>query len=370
MVVHGKRHTGLCKRGNVYWARFRVDGELIQESLSTDNPDEATARLLALKAVYKKRSEVKKNAEKFASDQSWNILQRSVAQASATVPPEQDALFSDVLDAGLFVTRGEVKDEQYNFHVRSISSFKKLTGVTLASEFTSLACIQYLRQREREVCPKTARQSLGSILKLFDHARMIGVHKFPRPEMIPFKYVPGKERRALTVEEIGRLLEATKRPQERVMWLTALKTGMRKGEFTGLKWKHLQGNEIVLKASETKNGKTRVIPLADGLLEQLRAHKEHRDYVFVNTAGNPWRNNLLTRFYVRCKEAGIPDAHPKGSVDIHALRTTFISHVIAMGCDPRSAQSIVGHSTTDLTLRVYARVNNKACHAAVNMLGY
>ncbi len=51
---------------------------------------------------------------------------------------------------------------------------------------------------------------------------------------------------------------------------------------------------------------------------------------------NPHRNTLLERFYVVCKNAKIEGAFPGGSVDLHALRTTFLSLTIENGASPKA----------------------------------
>jgi hypothetical protein len=55
------------------------------------------------------------------------------------------------------------------------------------------------------------------------------------------------------------------------------------------------------------------------------------------------------------EDAGIAPWTPEGKVDFHALRTTYGTLVIESGANVKEAQSLMRHSTPDLTLNVYAR---------------
>ena len=74
--------------------------------------------------------------------------------------------------------------------------------------------------------------------------------------------------------------------------------------------------------------------------------------------GTPLRNNLLARFYAVCRRAGIHDAEPGGSVDIHALRVTFTTLSLEHGAKPKAVQEILGHSTLAMTMSVYAKATD------------
>ena len=52
--------------------------------------------------------------------------------------------------------------------------------------------------------------------------------------------------------------------------------------------------------------------------------------------------------------AGIPKKDERGrTVDIHALRHTFGTHLSKNGVAPRTAQAAMRHSSLDLTMNVY-----------------
>ena len=57
-------------------------------------------------------------------------------------------------------------------------------------------------------------------------------------------------------------------------------------------------------------------------------------------------------------------------MDIHSLRVSFTSLAIANGADPKSVQDILGHSTVELTMRVYAKAMDTMKRRAVAALPF
>ena len=90
----------------------------------------------------------------------------------------------------------------------------------------------------------------------------------------------------------------------------------------------------------------------------------------MSKANTPLRNNLLKRFYAVCKRAGIEDGKSGGSVDIHALRVSFITLALEHGGNPKAIQMIVGHSSLEMTMNVYAQATDKSKREAVAALPF
>jgi len=92
-----------------------------------------------------------------------------------------------------------------------------------------------------------------------------------------------------------------------------------------------------------------------------------REHVFVTRANTPLRNHLLDRFYSTCQKAGIEDAKPGGSVDIHSLRVTFTTLSLEGGASPKAVQAILGHSACNDDGRL-CQATERAKRSAVNSL--
>jgi integrase len=63
---------------------------------------------------------------------------------------------------------------------------------------------------------------------------------------------------------------------------------------------------------------------------------------------------LIKSFDLDLSAADIPKADERGrTVDLHALRHTFGTHLSKNGVAPRTAQAAMRHSSLDLTMNVY-----------------
>jgi len=64
--------------------------------------------------------------------------------------------------------------------------------------------------------------------------------------------------------------------------------------------------------------------------------------------------NLINSFNLDLAAAGIPKEDERGrTLDLHALRHTFGTHLSKNGVAPRTAQAALRHSSLDLTMNVY-----------------
>jgi hypothetical protein len=57
-------------------------------------------------------------------------------------------------------------------------------------------------------------------------------------------------------------------------------------------------------------------------------------------------------------------------VDLHGLRRTFATSLIAGGADPKSVQELLGHRTLDMTMRIYAKCHAQSRRQALAKLAY
>jgi len=162
-------------------------------------------------------------------------------------------------------------------------------------------------------------------------------------------------RRALTVEKADRLLKAA--GPRRLVYLAALRTGLRRNELRTLQWGdlHMDPQErkprITLRASVTKARRADTIPLRKDILRELRAVKPAdagpTDKVFrAIPEGRTLDKDL--------QAAGIPKVDAAGRiVDFHALRHTLGTWLAKAGTAPREHMELMRHSSMAMTQRFY-----------------
>jgi integrase len=160
--------------------------------------------------------------------------------------------------------------------------------------------------------------------------------------------------RRLTGDEDTRLLAAAS-PHLRACIECALSTGMRVGEILNLRWADVRCDvtgtprELVLPATTTKTGRTRVLPVGARLravLEMLRldaAGQPHRPtaYVFGHVETGERIGSVKTAWVATCRRAGI------SGLRFHDLRRSFACSLLESGAGLHDVRDFLGH--TDIT---------------------
>ena len=180
----------------------------------------------------------------------------------------------------------------------------------------------------------------------------------------------------LNPEQIRSLIEAEPSQKFKMLFMTAIMTGVREGELLGLKWSdmnfetkqvHIQRTYNTSEFFEPKTrGSNRKIDLSPLLVKELLAWKvksggRNDDLVFPGIDGGPMScHNMYDNHYRKAlKQAGIP------LVRFHDLRHTYASLLIQQGENIKYIQSQLGHATPMMTLNVYAHLMEDTNQAAV-----
>lgn len=129
--------------------------------------------------------------------------------------------------------------------------------------------------------------------------------------------------------------------------ITALNTGMRRGEVLGLKWDQVDLKHGFILLDITKNGERREIPINDTLRGVLQGITRGLDvpYVFYDTTTGKRYKDIKRSFHTALRRSGIKDFH------FHDLKHTFASHLVMAGVDLTTVRELLGHKTLTMTLR-------------------
>jgi integrase len=165
--------------------------------------------------------------------------------------------------------------------------------------------------------------------------------------------------RALSVEELEALLRAVPDDRlgatDRVLYVTAAMTGMRKGELQALRWIDVDWPAGVIRVRRSYGGgeftapksrrSVRAVPMAARVATDLARHQQQSHYagehdlVFAHPqTGSPYdASKILKRFKDAMAAAGLRDAR------FHDLRHTFGTRMAAAGAPLRFIQEWMGH---------------------------
>jgi integrase len=202
---------------------------------------------------------------------------------------------------------------------------------------------------------------------------------------------PREDREPLTVEEAQTLLKAARDDRLHALYVATLLLGMRRSEALALRWSDVELDEGVLTIRRTvhrvageglvtlptKTRKsTRTVPLPPAVGHALRRHQQRqsveaeaggwtdRGLVFATPRGTAIDPRNFTRMFgALCDRAGVR------RVRLHDLRHTCVTMLLQLGVPPRVVMEIVGHSTLEMTMRVYGHVSLDAQRDALGQLG-
>lgn len=140
-------------------------------------------------------------------------------------------------------------------------------------------------------------------------------------------------------------------------------TGLRRGELAALTvgdvWLDDMRPVIVLRGADAKNGKRATLPLRGDVAAELRAWIAEKAEAAGGTvpAGESLFDvpDKLVRILDRdLAAAGIPKCDDRGyTVDVHAMRGTFASHLAAAGVSPVTLKTLMRHARIETTLKHY-----------------
>lgn len=203
-----------------------------------------------------------------------------------------------------------------------------------------------------------------------------------------------RRRRALTEEELRRLVEAARRRpleayranhgrvpawkaealrlkglERAAVYLVGARAGLRRQELKKLRWEDVRWSrdgrrgEIVVRAGSAKNKREETVPLFDVVEAALRGVMEARFEVRgrwpEGAVFEVVNEGLLDAMRDDLAAAGIPVATADGRVDVHALRTTCGTWLAERGVQPAVAQRMLRHRHSATTMRFYTRVSEQ-----------
>ena len=383
-------------RSSKYLAKYR-DGSGIVRKVPTGCRDEVAARSVLAELV--RRAElVKSNVLSAAEDAAADYQQRSLLE-------QLDAYAHQLTIKG--VTPGRIKTTR-----QRLKRIAGDCGFAQLSDLNAAELERWLVDRQNEGMSASARNGYREAWVAFgnwcNRTQRLVRNLFANVPKADQKADPRRQRRAMTEDELVKLLrgarrrplldrmtirrgprkgqaaaslsDATRADLERLgreralIYKTLVLTGLRRGELASLTVGDLDLDGTVpyaaLNARHEKNRQGSEIPLRDDLADDLRrwlADNLRSLRAEARRRGEPMPMKLpvdmpvfnvpkqLVRILDRdLKLANIPKRDERGrTIDVHALRHTFGTHLSKGGVAPRTAQAAMRHSDIALTMNVY-----------------
>jgi integrase len=256
---------------------------------------------------------------------------------------------------------------------RLMATLRAHLGAERVSGLNPLAIERYRHTRLAEAQvhgyggQTTVNREIAWLSAVIDRCQVWGLHTRTDNPCTEIKaYTESRNReRVLTVSEETALLATLPAGPMRLVTQLGLECGARvASELLPLQWDavDLDGGRLHIAASDSKNRKGRWLPLSQGMVEALRTHQAHRHpspLVFC-TARGLFLHRYRGAFFKAVKTAGLGGT----GVNVHCLRHTFASRLMAATGNPVLVKELLGHASLTTTMR-YAHLAPNAGPAGI-----
>jgi len=262
-----------------------------------------------------------------------------------------------------------LREETQRDYIRFVRSFAAFLGRSPDTATAEDVRRFQIHQAETGVQPPTVNGSVSALRFLFTVT-------LDRPDLsrrLVLVRQPRKLPAVLSVEEVGRLLEAAPGPKHKAALGTAYGAGLRVSEVVALKVGDIDSTRMLIRVEQGKGRKDRNAMLSPQLLALLRQwwrEGKRRGVMLPEGWLFPGRNclePLSTRQLNRAVHEAAEAAGIKKRGSPHTLRHSFATHLLEQDVDIRVIQVLLGHSKLDTTA-LYARVATKTIRAVTSPL--
>ncbi|MEQ1786496.1 MAG: site-specific tyrosine recombinase XerD [Acidimicrobiales bacterium] len=262
----------------------------------------------------------------------------------------------------------------YRRDLRTYVAWLRESGRTLA-DVTEADLVDYVRAlRERDLAPASVARSLVPVRSLHRFLAEEGRASVDPGAHLELPKVPRGLPKALSEEEVGRLLDAPEGEEavalrDRAMLEVLYGTGVRVSELVGLSLGDVDLDAALLRAFG-KGSKERIVPVGVPAVRALVAwlgpagrpalapaqwrRRGDAEAVFLNARGGrlsrqgAW--DVLSRY---ARQVGL-----EGRLSPHVLRHSCATHMLDHGADIRAVQELLGHASISTT-QVYTLVSTE-----------
>lgn len=340
----------LYQRGGIWWADYTgPNGRRVRRSTRCTDKTAAAAALVA-----------------WQRDAEWARM--------GLMPPDpahSGSTFAQHIDAWCAALAMKGRDEAYIDKARKfVRSLAERFGWSALEDVRATQLEQWQAERVDEVAPHTVNNEIGYIHAFFGwcQKKKRMVENLCTIERVPDKEPAGR-RRALTGEELQKLLSFTGIPDDRrTAYLALVLTGLRRSELAAVRWSMLVGLDtdacaVLLPASVTKSGRDERVFVPPPLRAALRQGSQ-------KPGGPVFSVPTAKRFAKDCTMVGIERRDARNRVvTLHSLRHTANSMLAAAGVSSPVRQQIMRQRDVRLTDGVYLDEALLPVAAASRMLG-
>ena len=230
--------------------------------------------------------------------------------------------------------------------------------------------------------PGTLRRTLAALRPVFAAAVEKDIISANPCDRIRLRQAQPKAVPWLTPEEIAEALALLKPGPHRDVLTLIADSGLRRGEAVALAWSDWNDEAEEIRVVKSKNGSSRQVPLPPRAVEILRRLADERkaapkDSIVAKSPrifATVTRNSLRLAWQKARKPKPTADGKPGeptqfATLRIHDFRHLYASALVREGVDIPTVATLLGHSSSQMVLKVYGCHRPKSArHDAVALL--
>ena len=242
----------------------------------------------------------------------------------------------------------------------TLKVLENIIGDLLMKEITPRILESFKAERLKKVSPVTVNLELRHMKAAFNKAVEWNYQEEnPMKSVNQLKVRGSNMPKYLSVEQIKRFLNTINDPLHNALFRFYLGTGCRRSEALTLRWEEIDLENSFILFSNTKNGRSRMVPLSPKLKKSLFDIPQTHERVF------PLEGSYVSRLFRRyAEEADLPKY-----LKLHSLRHSFLTFAVATSKNLRGVQSLAGHSNVSVT-EIYTHVLPEDLRSIVDGLPY
>lgn len=237
-------------------------------------------------------------------------------------------------------------------------------------------------EKQKPLAAKTVKNIHGILHSALKQAVLSGIIPSNPADNTRLPKMKKPDLKPLMDEDITRFLNAIQGDAYERLYIVTLFTGLRQSEVLGLQWDDIdlntglitvrrqlqkQRDSSYLFIDQTKNGKDRVVPAPQGVVDVLKAQKRQqaawrllagecwsneRNLVFTNEIGEHLNHNTVYKHFKRLvKKIDMKETR------FHDLRHSCAIMELQSGCSVKAVQEQLGHYSSSFTMDTYAAVS-------------
>lgn len=357
-----RKEKGFYKRGNIWWFTYTKQGKQYHQS--------------------SKNSDLSK-AIKFKEEFLKNLDKGDLTCSNSQIEDNETSLFDFVVLKFLDEKERTCREGSIKFYKLLLTKLLPKFSGKYINKITKQDIRDYEEYRLMNGCTEgfliKELKLLKNIFNFASELDIIDYNLFNSYKITKkLKDYEPKER-FLTPQETRELIENCNEHLRRLV-IFALETGMRIKEITNLCFVDIATEPqskiqfARVRKDISKNKKERFIPLSILAMEQVNKQKlefPNSSFIFTDSKGNYYKTTPKTAMNTAFRKAGLKE---KGDL-FHILRHTFASlklqglTIYGERVQPKPIElisQILGHSSIDLTLKVYAKFSKESLIKILN----